>query len=122
MTTGNVLADSLKPVLAAVAVGWVLQFGYWQDTGDAGDRFAVVQAIGGAAATLVRTPIVSVRFVGAVGDAAAVPSRVAEAFCAALIDGAPAGVSYAASTEPLTIPTADGRPVAEVVVSSIVSL
>lgn len=123
MTTGNTVAEALKPILAAVAPGWREQFGLWRDAGVPADRYAVVQPMGGpGAGSLVRRPITSVRFVGAVGDAAAVPSQVAEAFNAALRAASPAGVMYSEGQEPVVTQAADGRPIAEVVVSSILSL
>jgi hypothetical protein len=122
LSTGNPTADALKPVIEAVAAGWILQFGLWRDSGSPTDRFVVVQPIGGAGAgRLVRQPLTSVWFVGAINDAPAVLSVVAEAFNAALLVPI-SGLAYAEGTEPRMLPTAEGRPVAEVIVSSIVSL
>ena len=123
MSTGNAAAEALKPIAGAAAPGWVVQFGLWRDSGNTADRFVVMRPIGGAGAgRLVRQSLISVMFIGATGDAAAVPSAVAEAFSQALRSGPVAGVSYAEATEPQVFNTSDGRPIAEVVVSSIVSL
>jgi hypothetical protein len=123
LSTGNPVAEALKPILAVVAPGWLEQFGPWRDTGAPADRYAVVQPMGGpGGGSLVRRPITSVRFVGAIGDSAAVPSQAAEAFNAALRAASPVGVMYSEGQEPVMAQAADGRPIAEVVVSSILSL
>jgi hypothetical protein len=123
LSTGNAAAEGLKTIAEGVAPGWTAQFGLWRDSGNPAERYVVMRPIGGpGGGRLVRQPLISVMFVGATGDAAAVPSQVAEAFTAALRLGPVNGVAYAEATEPTLTPTSDGRPVAEVVVSSIVSL
>lgn len=122
MTTGNAAAEGLKAIAQSVAPGWTVQMGLWRDKG-ARERYVVMRPIGGAGGgRLVRKPLISVMFIGSEGDGAEVWSPVVEAFGAALRSTAPVGVMYAEATEPTLIPTSDGRPVVEVVVSSIVSL
>jgi hypothetical protein len=123
LSTGNAAADALKTIAEAAAPGWKTQFGLWRDTGLVADRFIVMRPIGGqGGGKLVREPLISVMFIGATTDAAAVVSVAAEAFNAALRGGAPAGLGYAEGLEPAVTLTQEGRPVAEVVVSTIVSL
>ena len=85
MSTGNAAAEALKTVAASVAPAWRVQFGLLTGADVSTDRFVVVRpAGGGKASRLVRSPTLFVSFIGAVGEAAAACSAVAEAFVAAL--------------------------------------
>lgn len=122
MTTGHAAAEALKP-LAEQAGGadWDVRFGFVSGGMAKGQRYAVIRPQGGAAAELTRRPIVGVVFIGAIDDAVSAVSRVAEEFAQLVAAGAE-GLAYAAATEPVITQTADGRPVAEISVSTILSL
>lgn len=121
MTTGNATAEALKPIAEEVADGWRVQFGWLADTRDQTERFVLMRPVGGGGAVLVRRPIVSVVFIGAAGESPSVVSLTSEAFAERVRQGVQ-GLTFAEVSEPTVSQTADGRPVAEVAVSSILSL
>lgn len=124
MTTGNATAEALKPIAEEVADGWRVQFGWLADASspDAkAQRFVLMRPVGGGGAVLVRRPIVSVVFIGAAGESPSVVSLTSEAFAERVRQGVQ-GLTFAEVSEPTVSQTADGRPVAEVAVSSILSL
>lgn len=121
MTTSNAVAEALKPLAEEVAANWRVQFGWLADTRDTTARFVLMRPVGGGPAVHVRRPIVSVVFVGAVGDRSDASMLVSEAFAERVRQGV-TGLAFAEVSEPTVSQTDDGRPVAEVAVSSILSL
>jgi hypothetical protein len=122
MTTGHAAAEAIKPIAQAAVPSWAVQFGLWLDSGEKGGRYVVLRPIGGSGSGLVRRPMLSAMFVGAVGDAAAVVTSAVDAFQRGVRSDVGPALVYAEVSEPVVMQTADGRPVAEVVVSSILSL
>jgi len=124
LSTGHAAAEAIKPIAQAAAPGWRVQFGLWLDGGVREDRFVVLRPIGGGNSSngLVRRPMLSVMFVGAVGDAAAVATSIVETFANSVRGDVGPSLVFAEVSEPVVMQTSDGRPVAEVIVSSILSL
>lgn len=123
MSTGHAAAEAIKPIAQAAVPSWAVQFGLWLDSGEKGERYVVLRPIGGGSGSgLVRRPMLSAMFVGAVGDAAAVVTSAVDAFQRGVRSDVGPALVYAEVSEPVVMQTADGRPVAEVVVSSILSL
>lgn len=122
MSTGHAAAEAIKPIAQAAVPGWSVQFGLWLDSQVKGERYVVLRPIGGSGSGLVRRPMLSAMFVGAVGDAAAVTTSAVDAFQRGVRSDVGPALVYAEVSEPVVMQTADGRPVAEVVVSSILSL
>lgn len=122
MSTGHAAAEAIKPIAQAAVPGWAVQFGLWLDSGEKVERYVVLRPIGGSGSGLVRRPMLSAMFVGAVGDAAAVVTSAVDAFQRGVRSDVGPALVYAEVSEPVVMQTADGRPVAEVVVSSILSL
>lgn len=123
MSTGHAAAEAIKPIAQAAAPGWAVQFGLWLTSNDKAARYVVLRPMGGSGgAGLVRRPMLSAMFVGAVGDAAAVVTSAVDTFRQGVSSDVGPALVFAELTEPVVMQTADGRPVAEVVVSSILSL
>lgn len=113
---GLALRDFIAPLLP----GWVPQFGAWEDTGGPGARYAVVKPAGGAPAELIRRPQFTVFLVGAAADSRLVPSNAADTVIQAMRASSGALV-FMQPSEPVYVPTNDGRPVSEFAVSAITS-
>lgn len=111
-------ADSVRAWLQAqpVLTGWRLQFGRWVDDGP-GSRYAVLRPVGGLPAALVREPRFTLLLVGQ-SDAATAAYDAAAALVEASRSYSGPLVSLEAG-EPVASATADGRPTAEIAVSTI---
>ena len=110
-------ADALRAFLTPMLTGWRVQFGRWTD-GSTAERYAVIRPVGGMPASLVRRPQFSVLLIGALGDAASVPSMAADAIVEAsrLQTG---GLVSIQAGEPVYLATDDGRHTFEFSVSTI---
>ncbi|MEJ2800634.1 hypothetical protein WAE61_02045 [Comamonadaceae bacterium PP-2] len=110
-------ADSIRAFITPLLPGWRIQFGRWID-GAKTDRYAVIRPMGGMPVSLVRRPQFVLIFIGASTDAAQVPHNAAEAVIAAMRTSSGALV-FMEPAEPVHWATDDGRPVAEIAVSTI---
>lgn len=110
------LRDFMQPLLP----DWRFQFGRWSD--EAKDaRFCVIRPAGGVLAELVREPQFTVSLIGALDDAANVPSDAADTVIDAMrtTDTSSGAVVFLQPGEPAFFPTSDGRPISEFAVSAI---
>jgi len=110
-------ADAIKAFIAPLLPGWRIQFGRWTD-GLKTDRYAVIRPMGGAGASLVRRPSLSVLLIGSQGDAHTLPSIASEAIIEAMRAGHGALVSMQAG-EAVYLATDDGRHTFEFPVTTI---
>lgn len=110
-------ADSIKAFITPLLVDWRIQFGLWRD-GNTADRYAILKPAGGVPASLVRRPQFTLTLIGALNDAASVPSMKAEAIIEAMRAGHGALVSMQAG-EPVFTTAKDGRPIFEFAISTI---
>jgi hypothetical protein len=112
-------ADAVSTWLAArpELAGWRIQFGRWVD-GSPSDRYAVLRPVGGAAAGLLREPKFTLLLVGAQGDTETAAYAAGSALVEASRSYSGALVQLQAG-EPTPFPTSDGRPAAEIAISTI---
>lgn len=115
MTTSEVLREILTPALA----GWQFQFGRWKDDGST-KRYAVLRPMGGPAVSLVRKPAFSLVLIGNKSDAATAPEGKAQQLIA-LLTGETGSLPFIEPGEPVFWATDDGRPVAELTISTIMN-
>lgn len=115
MTASEVLRELLAPALA----GWRFQFGRWTDSGSA-ERYAVLRPMGGPAVGLVRKPAFSLVLIGNKSDAAGTPEEKAQELIALLMDET-GSLAFIEPGEPVYWATDDGRPVAELAISTIMN-
>jgi hypothetical protein len=112
-------ATAIRDFLAPLLPGWRIQFGRWVD-GDKTDRYAVIRPVGGGPSILVRRPAFSVMLIGAYNEAPAVLyGRFTQIFEAARIYTGP--LVTIQLSEPVYMPTNDGRPVFELSIATIAS-
>lgn len=109
-------ATALRTYLQGLLPDWAMQFGRWIDQGPT-RRHAVLKPAGGAPAVHVREPKFTLSLIGSAGDIEAT-SSVADALVAALRANS-AGLVYVSPSEPVYMPTSDGRPVFEIALSAI---
>lgn len=114
MTASTAIRDFITPILG---VGWVVQFGAWDDA-DRSKSVAVVRPVGGGRAELVRRPQFTLLLIGADGqssaDVAVKANQIIEAMRASS-----GGLVLLQPGEPVFMPTADRRAVFEIAVSAI---
>jgi inorganic triphosphatase YgiF len=110
---------SLQAFLTPLLPGWRLQYGRWIDQKKT-DRYAVLRPMGGVPAGLVRRPQYSLTLIGASTDLATAPEAAAQAVIAQVQASAGALV-FMESAEPVFWATDDGRPVAELAISTILN-
>ncbi len=109
-------AVALQSFLGPLMPGWSLQFGRWIDEGPQA-RCAVIKPAGGAVAELVRRPQLTLSLVGLPGEnlqTSAAADAVVEALRAS-----GAGLVCVRPSEPVYVPTSDGRPVFEIALEAI---
>lgn len=111
-------ADALKAFVEATLTGWAVHLGRWNDTGVRGDRFCVIKPVGGAPAELVRRPQFTLSMIGAAGADAAVASDAADTLIEAMRTSS-GGLVFLQPSEPVYLPTNDGRAVFEFAVAAI---
>lgn len=116
MTAADVLRDFIAPLLP----GWRLQFGRWMD-GSETARYCVIRPVGGLPMELVREPQFSVAFIGGKNDSEHAVSAGAESVISAMQISSGGAVFFQPS-EPVFVPTSDGRPMFELAVSAIFNL
>lgn len=112
-------SDALRAFLVPLLPGWRMQFGRWID-GAKTDRYAVLRPMGGLPAGLVRRPQYSLTLIGGSADATAIPTNAAEAVIGAMSSSAGTLV-FMETAEPVFWATDDGRPVAELAISTILN-
>lgn len=110
-------ADAIKAFITPLLPGWRIQFGRWLDDLKT-DRYAVLKPVGGASAGLVRRPSFTLILIGALNDAASVPSIKADSIIEAMRTDSGALVLMQAG-EPVFSTTTDGRPIFEFAISTI---
>lgn len=112
-------ADALRALLQPLLPGWRIQFGRWTD-GNKTDRYCVIRPVGGLPVSLVRRPQFSLMFIGASTDAAQAGEAAAQTVINAMAAGS-GELVFMQPAEPVYWATDDGRPVAELAVSTIVN-
>ena len=112
-------ADDIKAWLQGLPelAGWRLQFGRWIDSSKA-DRYAVLRSVGGGMASLLREPRFTLLLVGRQGDAETQAYDMAYAVAEAS-RAYTGGLVQLQAGEPVTSTTHDGRPTAEVAITTI---
>lgn len=113
MSASSELRSLLTPKLA----GWRFQFGRWID-GPKTDRFAVLRPMGGPRVGLVRRPAFSLMLIGSSTDPADGPEAKAQELIDLLKDES-GSLAFVEPGEPVYWATDDGRPVAEIAISTI---
>lgn len=128
MSTGDQSAEAARSVLGDVLDdSWDVQYGRWVPSSEPAQRYAVVRPVGGPNRTLVRNPILTVIFIGAVEDTPGAVRLAAEAFIKKVI-GLPnqpqaiPGVASMETSEPTFSQTVEGRVSFEIVVNCTLSL
>lgn len=109
--------DALRALITPLVPGWKFQYGRWRDELKT-DRYAVLRPMGGMPVSLVRRPQFTLTLIGAADDAAGVPESFAHAVIAAMNTSA-GGLVFMQPAEPVYWATNDGRPVAELSISTI---
>lgn len=112
-------SDALRAFLVPLLPGWRIQFGRWVD-GTKTDRFAVIRPMGGLPAELIRQPQFTLMLIGGLADGATLPDTTAQAVIAAMLIGS-GDLVFMQPAEPVYWATDDGRPVAELAISTIVN-
>lgn len=112
--------DALRNFIAPLLPGWRQQFGRWVDdsTSRATSRYAVLRPVGGIPASLVRRPQFTLLLIGSAEDPQTGPHDAAEAIVEAMRTSSGGLVSMRAG-EPVFSSTSDGRPTAEIAISTI---
>lgn len=116
MSPADALRSFLQPVLGD---SWRIQFGRWTD-GTKTDRFAVIKPVGGLPAELIRQPQFTLLLIGGADDPTTLPDTTAQAVIAAMLESS-GDLVFMQPAEPVFWPTDDGRPVAELAISTIVN-
>lgn len=112
-------SEALRQLLTPALAGWRFQFGRWTDGGST-DRYAVLRPMGGPAAGLVRKPAFSLVLIGKKTDAAMTPEGKAQELIALLMNEV-GSLAFIEPGEPVYWATDDGRPVAELAISTIMN-
>lgn len=116
MSTADAIRGFLAPLLP---FDYEWQFGGWTDTSGAKvKRFAVLKPVGGQPAELVRRPQFTLTLIGRGGGDHVAIGEHAETCVQAMRAGSGATV-FLQPSEPVFIPTADGRPMHEIAISAI---
>lgn len=115
MTASTALQQLLAPRLA----GWRFQFGRWTDSAKT-DRYAVLRPMGGSPVALVRRPSFSLMLIGSATDPATAPEAKAQELIDMLKDES-GSLAFIQPGEPVYWATDDGRPVAELSISTIMN-
>lgn len=117
--------DSLREFIQSklpVNPAYRLQYGAWK-SGVAADKFVVIRPIGGAPISLIRDPIYSIVFIGAVDQSATELKVVADSIrLAVLTDYKRGDIVNMTASEPAFFQTDDGRPVYELTLNLTVTL
>lgn len=111
-------AAAIKAFVEPILNGWQVQLGRWHDTGVRGDRFVVIRNVGGLPAELVRRPQFTLALIGAAEAAATVASDAADEVIEAM-RASSGSLVFMQPSEPVYMPTDDGRAVFEFAVSAI---
>lgn len=111
-------ADSIRDFLTPLLPLWKVQFGRWIDSGGT-QRYAVLQPAGGLPAELLREPQFTLRLIGMLNESAQAISDAAETVIEAMRARTGAGLVFIQPSEPVFVPTDDGRPLFEIAVSAI---
>ena len=109
--------EALRAFLIPLLPGWRIQFGRWIDESKA-DRYAVIKPSGGMGGDLVRRPGYSLILIGGSGDIDQVPHQAAEQIIQASRVSS-GELVYIQAGEPVHWATDDGRPVAEIAITTI---
>ncbi|CAN5717762.1 hypothetical protein BH10PSE18_BH10PSE18_08330 [soil metagenome] len=117
MSPADALRAFLQPILAPG--NWRMQFGRWTD-GTKTDRFAVIKPVGGLPAELIRQPQFTLLLIGGSDDPTTLPDTTAQAVIAAMLGGS-GDLVFMQPAEPVYWATDDGRPIAELAISTIVN-
>lgn len=112
-------ADELQALLSGTLAGWRFQFGRWTD-GAKTDRYAVLRPMGGPKAELVRAPAFSLALIGNATDPTTGPNAKAQEVISLLTRNS-GSLVFAQPGEPVYWATDDGRPVAEIAISTIIN-
>lgn len=110
-------STALQQLLTPQLIGWRFQFGRWMD-GAKTDRYAVLRPVGGGAVGLVRRPAFTLILIGATADLATGPEAKAQELINVLKDES-GSLAFIQPGEPVYWVTDDGRPVAELSISTI---
>ena len=110
-------SDALRAFLMPLLPGWRFQYGRWIDA-DKTDRYAVLRPMGGLPGSLVRRPQFTLQLIGGANDVQQLPETVAQTVIAAMNVSAGALV-FMEPGEPVFWATDDGRPIAELAISTI---
>lgn len=112
-------STALQQLLAPRLAGWRFQFGRWTDSGNT-DRYAVLRPMGGSPVSLVRKPAFSLMLIGSATDPATGPEVKAQELIDLLKDES-GSLAFIEPGEPVYWATDDGRPVAELAISTIMN-
>lgn len=112
-------SESLKELLLPVLADWRFQFGRWTDAGK-NFRYAVLRPAGGPPAGLVRKPAFTLVLIGTATDALTLTEAKAQEVIGRLLDES-GSLVFAETGEPVYWSTDDGRPVAELAISTIIN-
>lgn len=112
---------AIRNVVTTALAGWRVQAGRLNiEAGAETDRFALIRPVGGAPAELVRRSQFTVALAGQKDE----PVPAVHAFADTLVQALQlrtgvAGATLLQASEPVYLPTNDGRPVFEIAVSAI---
>jgi hypothetical protein len=113
-------ADALRSKAVDTMTGYRVQFGRWTD-GLPTDKFTVIRMDGGGQNELVRLPRFSVMILGPQNGNALTTLADVEKLIASITQDS-GGLVFMQPDEPVFYSTSEGRPVYELMVSTITSL
>ena len=112
-------ADALRTFLADLLPDWRVQYGRWMDDSKT-SRYCVIRPVGGLPVSLVREPQFTLTFIGQATDSTQTISASVEAVISEMQTSS-AGLVFVQPSEPVFVPTSDGRPMFDLAVSAILN-
>lgn len=110
-------ADAVRAFITPLLPSWRVQFGRWTD-GTKTDRYAVLRAVGGLPAALVREPQFSLMLIAGLNEEPSVVGSAADTLIEAM-RASSGSLVLMQPAEPVFSTTDDGRPSCEFAISAI---